>query len=613
MSFDNAVAALKAAGISAMVYTTPSHSASAPRWRVVAPLYEAQPVAEYERLVSRLNGVLGGALARESWTVTQAYFFGFVKNTPDQDSKILSGDFIDLRADLDAGAIGKPGGDGVVGDGTPKTREELQAHDLESLGRLVDEIKTQSDGYADWIRAGQAIKGAGLPFEVFERYSGKSTLFQDDCELLADKWASFGGNMAGERAVLRLLERHGIDTVAYETAAALAGAQEAFTADTAPPPEPPPPATRKRFQSRQVSQFNLDAAPELIAGWLGQGELAAMIGAPSAGKTAIAAGMAVATATGAPWMGCAIERGATLFLELEGVRGLASRIRAAAIHAGISIENLPIHVIGEGFSFALDADRRELLEAIKSLQESLADPLHLICVDTVARAAAGLDENSASDMAVIVRFCDVLREATGAAVLLLHHTGLGAADRARGSSALRGALDAEILVTRDTATGIGTIVANKMRERDLPRPLTFRIESADIGRGMTGPVAVAADPALGTKKPALGKNTSRVWTMIQGAAPISLTALNQKFRVGWAGGQSESAPRTAVKRALDDLCEQGLILVENGVVSMKAVINQPLRDLIGQRDSPHIFPHISSKDDPHILPHISAHAESAIH
>jgi hypothetical protein len=61
----------------------------------------------------------------------------------------------------------------------------------------------------------------------------------------------------------------------------------------------------------------------------------------------------------------------------------------------------------------------------------------------------GVDENSATDVGrAVVRF-DQLRKLTGSGVMAIHHTGKDAGRGARGSTALNGALDSEILVKAD--------------------------------------------------------------------------------------------------------------------------------------------------------------------
>lgn len=71
--------ALRRAGVEGMVYTTARHTAERPRWRVLAPFAQAREPAIREVVASRLNGVLGGVLAPESWDLSRAYFYGGVR------------------------------------------------------------------------------------------------------------------------------------------------------------------------------------------------------------------------------------------------------------------------------------------------------------------------------------------------------------------------------------------------------------------------------------------------------------------------------------------------------------------------------------------------------
>ena len=78
ISPEQAVDRLRQAGVAALVYTTPSHTAELPRWRVLAPLAKAVAPSERQALCARLNGALGGILADESFTASQSYYFGTV-------------------------------------------------------------------------------------------------------------------------------------------------------------------------------------------------------------------------------------------------------------------------------------------------------------------------------------------------------------------------------------------------------------------------------------------------------------------------------------------------------------------------------------------------------
>ncbi len=103
----DALLTLKAAGIKAMLYTTPSHTVDKPRWRILCPT--SKPLAPNQRLLlmARLNGVLGGVLADESFTLSQASYYGHIRNQSSFFVDIVDGRPIDICKELDEGRIGK--------------------------------------------------------------------------------------------------------------------------------------------------------------------------------------------------------------------------------------------------------------------------------------------------------------------------------------------------------------------------------------------------------------------------------------------------------------------------------------------------------------------------
>jgi hypothetical protein len=107
MAFDRAVELLNQARLKGLVYTSPSYAPSAPKWRVILPTSMDLEPSERKKLVARVNGVLGGVLADESFTLSQAYYLGSVNGNPDHRAVITEGNYIDLRDDLDATARGK--------------------------------------------------------------------------------------------------------------------------------------------------------------------------------------------------------------------------------------------------------------------------------------------------------------------------------------------------------------------------------------------------------------------------------------------------------------------------------------------------------------------------
>lgn len=100
MSYKAAKAALQAAGLRAIIYTTPSHvPISDERWRILLPLScSAEPEARHA-LVARLNAVLDGQLHYDSFVPwSRLFYYGSVSDGFRSD--LLDGDCIDTRADL---------------------------------------------------------------------------------------------------------------------------------------------------------------------------------------------------------------------------------------------------------------------------------------------------------------------------------------------------------------------------------------------------------------------------------------------------------------------------------------------------------------------------------
>jgi hypothetical protein len=102
MPMQAAVDKLHALGLEAVLYTSASHTADAPRWRVIVPLRE--PLTDnlndqHRHWTEVLNAILGGVLKSESFTLSQSYFYGPVEGRPDPEVVWLPGVCLDELAD----------------------------------------------------------------------------------------------------------------------------------------------------------------------------------------------------------------------------------------------------------------------------------------------------------------------------------------------------------------------------------------------------------------------------------------------------------------------------------------------------------------------------------
>lgn len=112
------------AGVLALIFTTPSHRkpGKGNRFRVVSPY--SHPVRPDERLqmAARMNGVLRGALADESFRLSQGFYFGSVEGQPPARTFLIDGPrCIDQADDLDAQAIGPSRPPSALLSETPQT------------------------------------------------------------------------------------------------------------------------------------------------------------------------------------------------------------------------------------------------------------------------------------------------------------------------------------------------------------------------------------------------------------------------------------------------------------------------------------------------------------
>jgi hypothetical protein len=171
-SFDQAVERLAAAGLRSLVYTSASHKPGVrEKWRVLCPLSTPTAAGYRVQLVAWLNGVLGGGIDPASFNLSIAFYYGSVNDNPDHRVEVLDGDFIDLRPDLAAGAIGK--GAAVKRETLPINQNPLPingespAYSDADIDAMLDRSQYgNSDGSGNWhptmVSVTAALVGRGL-------------------------------------------------------------------------------------------------------------------------------------------------------------------------------------------------------------------------------------------------------------------------------------------------------------------------------------------------------------------------------------------------------------------------------------------------------------------
>ena len=317
----------------------------------------------------------------------------------------------------------------------------------------------------------------------------------------------------------------------------------------------------------QLDDADQDFDDELIEVTLGRGAMGVLYGDSNSGKTFCAIDMGAAVALGADWLGRPADRGLVVYLATESPASVEMRLRAYQRHhnqrvPGFVIVRSPINL------FDGRADTTAVLALIDQLEREFETKVALIIGDTLARLAVGANENAGEDMGVVVSNIDAIRASTGAAFLVIHHTGKDAAKGMRGWSGLRAATDTEIEVTADEAAGLRT--AEITKQRDLPGKgdrVGFRLVPVHLGVNRWGTdrsscVVVAADAPA---KAARGKRQSE----IAGAITEFLRARGSGcIRGALAAHFNGTYVRQSVYREVSKMLDAGLLIEAAGIVAL---------------------------------------------
>ncbi|MEE1814247.1 AAA family ATPase [Streptomyces sp. SP18ES09] len=246
---------------------------------------------------------------------------------------------------------------------------------------------------------------------------------------------------------------------------------------------------------------NMPTLEPLVGDLLHLDSLARIIGPSGHMKSFVVIDIAAHVGTGKPWHGHHVTQGTVVYLVAEGHRGIRKRVRAWEKHHGMKMDNVlflprPVQTRGPEWDTWIEAMRR------------LAPSL--IVIDTQARVSVGVEENSNTELGLVVERLDDLRRATGACVLPIHHTGhIG--EHGRGASAAKGALQSEFHVSKKGDNASNIIVTMKVGKQkddeegdDLQfglRVVTLDGEQKPDGRPVTSVVLESLDVVL-AKQPA---------------------------------------------------------------------------------------------------------------
>lgn len=230
---------------------------------------------------------------------------------------------------------------------------------------------------------------------------------------------------------------------------------------------------------------NLDAN-DFVEGLLTTSSMSVVYGPSNCGKTFFIVDMALHVAWGREWRGRAVDRGAVVYLSLEGATGIRNRMAAFRRHHQID-EALPFIAMPKPINLLNDdADVNAVIALTRHVAEVTGLPVQMVIIDTLSRAMAGGNENSPEDMTALIGNCDRIRDATGSHVCIVHHSGKDEAKGARGHSSLRAATDTEIEIKRDPELTFSSVRIAKQRDLEAGDPFGFTLQSVPLGINRRG-------------------------------------------------------------------------------------------------------------------------------
>lgn len=239
-----------------------------------------------------------------------------------------------------------------------------------------------------------------------------------------------------------------------------------------------------------IPASRLDEIPPpvpLVDGLLDCNSLARVIGKSGHGKSFFMIDVAGHVALGRPWHGRTCVQGDVVYMVAEGAAGINKRVRAWERHHKVEL--------GERVKFLPRPVQVKDLEWLTWIAAMAKLKPSLIIIDTQARVTAGANENGPEDMGQLVQRADLLRQKTGACVVLVHHKG-HQGDHGRGHSMVIAAMDAEIEVAKEGRNKVA-VMSSKQKDQEDFDPIRLELVKVSLGAAVKGSAVLVASGTPG--------------------------------------------------------------------------------------------------------------------
>lgn len=458
----------------------------------------------------------------------------------------------------------------------PPRAQAIAAND--QLSEVQDALLyIPNEDYDLWVSIGKACYSLGnAGFSLWDTWSRGSSKY-NQAEMPA-KWQSFSSGAQYQAAfIFDTAARHGWNNPKkgkHDNLAGLANFGRVAIQSSEAHSEDKTVRTDKPFF---MSASELIANPQpiawLIKGVMEQDSTIMLFGKSGDGKSFIALSMACCIASGVDWYGHPVEQGTVAYIAGEGMNGIKRRLAAWCQDKGVALGN-GLYVARHALVLPEEVDL--LIHYLRNMPT-----LRLVVLDTVQRTIGG-DENNTKDASSYIRALDAIRGALpGVSVMIVHHSGHNADDRARGSVVFKASTELEMRTNRDAENRL-VLSCTKAKESEPFEPMAFQFFTVGLlGWGdADNPVTSAVLHPLETvpptprqedwRKKIRGGNQTTAMTILETMASASDT--------GWVkleGWAKETLSQTGIKKTSRfhnevsaKLEDKGFIKIDEGYVCL---------------------------------------------
>ncbi|MEU9857283.1 AAA family ATPase [Streptomyces sp. NPDC047974] len=225
------------------------------------------------------------------------------------------------------------------------------------------------------------------------------------------------------------------------------------------------------FDATQMRRIPRSQA--LVEGLLATDSLAWFWGPPGQGKSFLAQDISAHVGAGLEWQGRPVKQGPVIYVVAEGGGGYPDRIEAWEEYHDRPMED--VLFFHHPLQFLNDAQVAAFLMLVAEVRPAL------VVVDTQSRCMVGHDENLSVPMTKLIAALDLIRTAAGGACVLTLHHGDRAGRNPRGFSAIDGAADTLIKVTR---SGKGPVKLEVTKQKDAEQGEPMKLPLDKAGRSL---------------------------------------------------------------------------------------------------------------------------------